>query len=152
MIEGHIQWSPGVTLEEVEKQVIIVAYRHFRKNKSITAASLGIAIRTLDAKLEKYVKDSKTQIEKDVEMNNDREEFLKAQRGLPSKWRPKVTTPFKDRLKSSSQRTTAGANPGIPMESTPRPAPEPEVSMRIKEEVQNMSLAANARGRPKRDG
>ena len=59
-----INWSPGVTLENVEKQVILAAFRHFRGNKTVTANALGIAIRTLDNKLEKYEADGKAEKER----------------------------------------------------------------------------------------
>jgi DNA-binding NtrC family response regulator len=54
-----ILWQPGVTLEDIEKQVIQKAFSFYRGNKTATAKSLGIAIRTLDAKLEKYDKQDK---------------------------------------------------------------------------------------------
>ncbi len=50
-------WTPGMSLEEVEKQVIQRAFSHFQRNKTATSSSLGISIRTLDSKLEKYEKD-----------------------------------------------------------------------------------------------
>jgi hypothetical protein len=49
-----IFWQPGVTLEEIEKQVILKAFSCFQGNKTQTARSLGIAVRTLDSKLEQY--------------------------------------------------------------------------------------------------
>ncbi len=50
-------WSPGVTLEDVEKQVILKAHHYYKEVKTTTAAALGISVRTLDAKLEKYQAD-----------------------------------------------------------------------------------------------
>lgn len=43
-------WYPSLTLAEAEKSIIKKAMRHFRNNKTQTARSLGIAIRTLDYK------------------------------------------------------------------------------------------------------
>ena len=54
-----MNWQPGKTLDEVEKEVILVAYRFYQGNKTHTAASLGIAIRTLDNKLAKYDQEKK---------------------------------------------------------------------------------------------
>jgi len=51
---SDVFWSPGRTLEEIEKAVILEAIRFFRNNKTQTALALGIAIRTLDYKLAKY--------------------------------------------------------------------------------------------------
>lgn len=47
-------WQPGVTLKDLEKEAIIKAYNFYQKNKTKTAGSLGIAIRTLDNKLKEY--------------------------------------------------------------------------------------------------
>lgn len=50
-------WSPGVTLEDVERQVILKAHHYYKEVKTTTAAALGISVRTLDTKLEKYKTD-----------------------------------------------------------------------------------------------
>lgn len=47
-------WLPGLTLEETERRIIEFAFRYFGNNKAATADSLGISIRTLDAKLASY--------------------------------------------------------------------------------------------------
>jgi hypothetical protein len=47
-------WQPGMKLDEIEKMVILKAFQFFHGNKTQTANSLGIAVRTLDAKLKKY--------------------------------------------------------------------------------------------------
>lgn len=57
-------WSPGVTLEQIERAAIEKAFAFYQKNKTHTANSLGISIRTLDAKLAKYHKDDAEQKEK----------------------------------------------------------------------------------------
>lgn len=49
-----ITWQPGMTLEDVEKQVVLEAFRFFQGNKTQTSRALDIAIRTLEAKLDKY--------------------------------------------------------------------------------------------------
>jgi Bacterial regulatory protein, Fis family len=43
-------------LEDVERRYIEHRFKFFNGNKTKTAISLGIAIRTLDSKLEKYAK------------------------------------------------------------------------------------------------
>jgi hypothetical protein len=47
-------WQPGMTLEDCEREVIEKAYAFYQRNKTHTARSLDIAIRTLDNKLEQY--------------------------------------------------------------------------------------------------
>lgn len=44
----------GVTIDALEKHWIINALRYYGNNKTQTAGALGISIRTLDNKLEKY--------------------------------------------------------------------------------------------------
>ena len=51
-------WQPGYTLEQVEKEAIMSAYRFYHQNKTRTSQSLKISVRTLDAKLAKYEKDA----------------------------------------------------------------------------------------------
>lgn len=51
---SEIIWQPGITLAQVEKEVIQKAYKFFDGNKTKTAQALGIAIRTLDNKLMIY--------------------------------------------------------------------------------------------------
>lgn len=130
MIENIVQWSPGVSLEQMEKQIILAAFRFYRGNKTTTAQSLGIAIRTLDSRLEKYEKDDADRVVKEKERESDREEFLKAQRGLPSSWKPKT---------SSSVR--------VPVESLEDLPKEQAMSVPVREEVQKLSLATAPTGR-----
>lgn len=52
-------YEPGRTLADIEKEVILQAYRFYDSNKTRTAQALGIAIRTLDYKLEAYANEPK---------------------------------------------------------------------------------------------
>ncbi len=49
------EWKPGMTIEQLERHVIILALSYFKGNKLETADSLGISIRTLRNKLNKYM-------------------------------------------------------------------------------------------------
>lgn len=49
-----INWQPGITLDDIEKEVILKALSFYHGNKTRTAEALGIAIRTIDNKLAKY--------------------------------------------------------------------------------------------------
>lgn len=75
-------WSPGVTLEAIEKQVILNAFRFYRGNKTQCSISLGISIRTLENKLEKYEDDGKQQLEAERKEQLDRDAILRRQRGI----------------------------------------------------------------------
>lgn len=55
-------WQPGMTLEQLEKQVILHAYSFYGMNKAKTAQALGIAYRTIRYKLTSYgVKSDETE-------------------------------------------------------------------------------------------
>lgn len=45
--DGMIHWKPGITLDEVKVQVIRLALKHFKGNKTHAAASLGVSIRAM---------------------------------------------------------------------------------------------------------
>jgi len=47
-------WKPGKTLDEIERNVILEALKHFGGNRTHTAKSLGISIRTLRNKLAEF--------------------------------------------------------------------------------------------------
>jgi two-component system response regulator FlrC len=51
---GGFSWKPGRTLDELERNVILEALKHFSGNRTHTAKSLGISIRTLRNKLAEY--------------------------------------------------------------------------------------------------
>lgn len=72
---------PGMTMAEARREIILTRFEHYEKNKTATANSLGITVRSLDAWLEKYGKDDsevRTQTDK---ARLDREYFLYLQRG-----------------------------------------------------------------------
>jgi two-component system response regulator FlrC len=47
-------WRPGRTLDEIERNVILEALKHFGGNRTHTAKALGISIRTLRNKLAEF--------------------------------------------------------------------------------------------------
>ncbi|MBU6154108.1 MAG: sigma 54-interacting transcriptional regulator [Bdellovibrionales bacterium] len=47
-------WRPGKTLDEIERNVILEALKHFGGNRTHTAKALGISIRTLRNKLAEF--------------------------------------------------------------------------------------------------
>lgn len=77
-----IQWQPGVTLEVVERQVILAAYEFYRRNKTQTSIALGIAVRTLDARLAKYAEDDETVKHQMAQRKADAHERNLRHRGL----------------------------------------------------------------------
>lgn len=75
-----IHWQPGVTLEVLEQEAIEAAFKFYQNNKTATANSLGISIRTLDAKLEKYGDDRKKRDDLDNKRKGNDADFQRRQR------------------------------------------------------------------------
>ena len=149
-ISNIVHWQPGISLESMERQVILAAFRYYRGNKTATAQSLGIAIRTLDNKLEKYEADDKSAKERNDAHFNEREEFLKAQRGEKSNWKPQPIDPgISKSLENARARKTEGAhgasaNGGLPegrlrMEPAQETTSEQSVPVSVGSEVQKVS-------------
>lgn len=152
VVTNTVHWSPGVSLESMERQVILAAFRFYRGNKTATAQSLGIAIRTLDNKLEKYQADDKEQETRADATLNERNEFLKASRGIAGAKPPAKPTPAADefikqrearRAREAEGAQRAGqdgesSEGGVRMESSSKARPEQSVSMPIGSEVQKV--------------
>lgn len=49
-----VHWQPGVTLADIEKQVILAALQYHNQNRTHAALSLGITTRTIQNKLNEY--------------------------------------------------------------------------------------------------
>lgn len=76
-----IQWSPGVTLAAIERQVIIRAFDFYKKNHAQTARALDIDARTLKSKLARYELDDKAEQQRAEERKRAKQEFLDRSRG-----------------------------------------------------------------------
>lgn len=92
-----INWSPGVTIAEIERQVILAAYDFYRRNKTVTATALGIAIRTLDQRLAKYKEDESSLKSRDAE----RAEFARAELHRRRFGGPALPTAEEEKAKSN---------------------------------------------------
>lgn len=136
-MDDIIVWSPGVTLDAIEKQVILKAFRFFRGNKTATATALGIAIRTLDNKLEKYEADGKADKLREHDDKQKRLEWLKRQRGT-------VGTNIDDAPTATNHATTSEGNSvsrpgaGVRVESADETSEESSVSVSERKEVQGV--------------
>lgn len=53
-MSGSVYWTVGMTIEDVEKQVIVACLRYTEGNREKTAEMLGIGLRTLYDKIKKY--------------------------------------------------------------------------------------------------
>ena len=77
-----VVWSPGVTLDAIEEQIIKNAYAHFRNNKTAAAQSLGIDVKTIHNKLDRYAAEELKHKERFDEDQRKRTEFLARCRGV----------------------------------------------------------------------
>ena len=76
----EVRWSPGMSLEELEKNVILAALQFYNKNKLATSNALGIAPRTLDYKLAKYADDEAAAKVREEELAKKAKETLERSR------------------------------------------------------------------------
>ncbi len=137
-MDRMIMWSPGVTLEAIEKQVVLKAFQFYRGNKTATANSLGIAVRTLDAKLEKYAADGKAEKERQDNGQQARNELLARMRGPKT---PNNITTGADLNPPKSAETKGGddsASAGVRVESASQAAAQQAVPVSQRKEVQGM--------------
>lgn len=81
-MDPTVYWSPGMTLDSLEQLVIAKAFKHYHGNKTATANSLGIAIRTLENKLEKYEMEEIEKEEQNAARRTEREFQLARARGI----------------------------------------------------------------------
>ena len=75
-------WQPGMTLEYVEKISILAAIKFYQGNKTQTALSLGISVRSLHDKLEKYDAERRAEEERRNKTRTENEAYLQRARGL----------------------------------------------------------------------
>lgn len=75
-----IIWTPGVTLAEIERQVIEKSFAFYKGNKSATARALGVTVKTLDNKFERYASDDAAANEAKAYDERRRQELLERSR------------------------------------------------------------------------
>jgi hypothetical protein len=129
-MSGIITWTPGMKLEDIERQVIQTAYAFYGKNKTATSNALGIAIRTLDAKLEKYESDDAAiRTRQDADRQRERD-FLLRSRGIHQ------STRSPGGIVSGEDNASVSARLRV---ESPQEAPaKPIVPMQERKEVQKM--------------
>lgn len=106
-------WTPGMTLEQLERQTIMKAIAVYGYNKSAAARALGITYRTIENKMVKYEKDDEARKEKEVMDKAKREAQLMRARGLdPTMGTVRVGPKFSDRLNDNEDATAGKSNDG----------------------------------------
>lgn len=81
---SQVFWTPGMSIAEVERQIIKEAIVYFRGNKSLISKSLGISIRTLDTRMESIKAEEEAQRFRVEAQTREREIFLERSRGIPA--------------------------------------------------------------------
>lgn len=148
-MDSYIHWSPGVTLESLEKQAIQKAFKFFQENKTQTAIALGISIRTLDAKLEKYHEQDVQEAERIYNDRDKQNEFLARCRGerTPNyQWSSGLEAAEKNRSGESVHATP----PRMDVEPVIEPSEKPSLSVPEWEEVQELSSEHASKSNQKR--
>lgn len=129
-------WSPGQSLEYIEQVSIQECFKFYRENKTATAQCLGISIRTLDAKLEKYEEDAKSRRATEEHHRKQREEFLRRARATAPQFQVGSSIPQPD-----------GLTQGVHMESFTEISEKQSVPVSERTEVQEVLPAkASASG------
>lgn len=136
-----INWVPGLTLEEVEKACILQAFRWFRGNKTQTSIALGVSVKTIDNKLEKYEQDGKAAKEQNDHDELKRKRDLNRMRGLPEDAPSEGQGP----------KNVFSTDSGLHVEPAPQARPEPAVPVSQRQEIQKVlpthASASSQRGR-----
>lgn len=69
-----MRWTPGETIDSMERDAIEEALRYYNGNKTATAAALGITVRTVHKKLDEYATADKLKAEREEQIKKGREE------------------------------------------------------------------------------
>lgn len=146
-----VTWCPGMTLGDMERHVIEAAFRYHRSNKTATAAALGISVRTLDNKLEKYAEEEEAHKAAEAERAHQRAENLARARGTFG--RPVLDT-FGD-LAAATAITAAkpaetapvGATPAVAAAMADMPKPPPPAAKPKPSDSELDELLAPRKGR-----
>lgn len=133
-----ITWSPGMTLSSMEKMIILEAFKFFRFNKTATSSSLGIAIRTLDNKLDQYNQEAEIEKQRSEEYERNRSELLKRARGNPPNNIGIPYTPTNSTHEDAFSRHFPSTPTGPRMESFANSSEKQAMPMSERNEVQSM--------------
>jgi hypothetical protein len=125
---NEVLWSPGMSIAALEQLVIQKAYRFYRQNKTATANSLGISIRTLDNKLEKYELEAMAQKDRDAEEEQRRADFLARSRGIAPAQYDSAT----------GKINSVGAHAGVHVQSIANATPQQSMPLPERKEVQSV--------------
>jgi hypothetical protein len=75
-------WQPGVTLETLEREAIFAAIQFYKGDHKCAARSLGISDAEMEKKVGSYDQLKRAEEEREYQRRQERERFLRRQRGL----------------------------------------------------------------------
>lgn len=78
----QIIWTPGVTLEDIQRQVIVKALQFYKQDKAQTAISLQMTPKALEKKLEQYEKEQREHEMRREEVRKKEADFRLRARGM----------------------------------------------------------------------
>lgn len=129
-MEATVYWSPGMSLEVLEQIVIQRAFKYYQSNKTATANSLGIAIRTLEAKLDKYDMDEINREAQSAARRNERETNLARARGF--------SPPNSQTFSGQPAQTSFKTETGVRAQSIANTAAQQQMPVSERQEVQEV--------------
>lgn len=152
-----VVWTLGNTLDQMERNAIQIAFKFFQGNKTQTSISLGISIRTLEAKLEKYANDDKSERQRATHDANGNDEWSKRARGLSP---PLATSEIERRINDSNrvakepEESTDDVDPGTGLRVEPAVEIPAQQSMpvSVEKEVQSVLPKQASQGGNKQRG
>ncbi len=130
-----MQWSPGLTLERVEKDCILQALNFFENNKTRTAEALGICPRTLDNKLARYRNDESGTARAENYSNGNSGGDTQGTPGGSCQGQKGPEVP----------QAGLGTQEGVHVQPPLKPSEEPSLSLRKRQEIQKMSPKQSAK-------
>lgn len=146
-----IMGSAG-TLEQIEKQVILIRFRMYRGNKTQTAISLGINVRTLERKLEDYENDDAKQREAQSRDAAEREYQLNRSRGIVGQpAHVNSLSEIREAAENPPAPTVSSSPSGVHVEPAVEATPEHALPVSQRKEVQSvLSKQASSGGQHRR--
>jgi hypothetical protein len=136
---SNLNWQPGMTLQLVEKLVILQAFRFHQGDKSRTASAIGIPIESLEIKLNSYLNEEKEQERVNHEQRKQREEFQQRSRGIHA------ATPV-----PAGGTMLPSTDAGVSVEPAADAPQEQTVPVPERKEVQSMLHRTSSQGRARK--
>jgi hypothetical protein len=142
----NLNWQPGMTLESIEKEAILQAFRFYRANKTQTSIALGCAVNTLTAKLDSYKEGEEYERERHEErVRRDEEYQLRARDIRPD------SSANREFSNPNPSANGLGADERLHVQSAPKHSPKQSVPLPVGKKVQEVPQASISNGSPRKN-